>query len=109
MSLLSGGQRQAVAIARAVKWARSVVLLDEPTASLGTRQADIVVNLIRNVAQQGLGVLLISHDMDRLMRVADRIVVMRRGTVAAEFPGASVTLAQIVEAMLGGSAVGAAA
>jgi ABC-type sugar transport system ATPase subunit len=109
VSLLSGGQRQAVAIARAVKWARSVVLLDEPTASLGTRQADIVVNLIRNVGQQGLGVLLISHDMDRVIRVADRIVVMRRGTVVAEFPGASVTLAQIVEAMLGGLAVGAAA
>jgi simple sugar transport system ATP-binding protein len=102
VSLLSGGQRQAVAIARAVKWARRVVLLDEPTASLGTRQADIVVNLIRAVAQQGLGVMLISHDMDRLTRVADRVVVMRRGVVAAEFPGASVTLPQIVEAMLGG-------
>jgi simple sugar transport system ATP-binding protein len=103
VSLLSGGQRQAVAIARAVKWARRAVLLDEPTASLGTRQADIVVELIRNVAQQGLGVLLISHDMDRLNRVADRIVVMRRGIVAVEFPGASVTLPQIVEAMLGGA------
>lgn len=102
VSLLSGGQRQAVAIARAVQWARRVVLLDEPTASLGTRQADIVVNLIRSVAQQGLGVLLISHDMERLTRVADRIVVMRRGAVAAEFNGASVTLSQIVEAMLGG-------
>jgi ABC-type sugar transport system ATPase subunit len=110
VSLLSGGQRQAVAIARAVKWARSVVLLDEPTASLGTRQADILVELIRNVARQGLGVLLISHDMDRLTRIADRIVVMRRGAVVAEFPGGSVTLAQIVEAMLGGtSAVGVAA
>jgi ABC-type sugar transport system ATPase subunit len=104
VSLLSGGQRQAVAIARAVKWARSVVLLDEPTASLGTRQADIVIDLIRNVARQGLGVMLISHDMDRLMRVADRIVVMRRGVVAAEFLGTSVTLTQIVEAMLGGGA-----
>jgi simple sugar transport system ATP-binding protein len=103
VSLLSGGQRQAVAIARAVKWARRVVLLDEPTASLGTRQADIVINLIRSVAQQGLGVLLISHDMERLTRVADRIVVMRRGTVAAEFNGASATLTQIVEAMLGGA------
>jgi len=108
VSLLSGGQRQAVAIARAVKWARRVVLLDEPTASLGTRQADIVVNLIRNVARQGLGVMLISHDMDRLTRIADRIVVMRRGSVAAEFPGASVTLSQIVEAMLGGGSVGVA-
>lgn len=103
VSLLSGGQRQAVAIARAVKWARRVVLLDEPTASLGTRQADIVMNLVRNVAQQGLGVLLISHDMERLTRVADRIVVMRRGTIVAEFPGASATLTQIVEAMLGGA------
>jgi simple sugar transport system ATP-binding protein len=103
VSLLSGGQRQAVAIARAVKWARRVVLLDEPTASLGTRQADIVMNLVRNVAQQGLGVLLISHDMERLARIADRIVVMRRGVVTAEFAGVSATLTQIVEAMLGGT------
>lgn len=103
VSLLSGGQRQAVAIARAVKWARRVILLDEPTASLGTRQADVVMNLVRNVAQQGFGVLLISHDMERLARVADRIVVIRRGAIVAEFPGASATLAEIVEAMLGGA------
>ena len=103
VSLLSGGQRQAVAIARAVKWARRIVLLDEPTASLGTRQSDIVMNLVHNVAEQGLGVLLISHDMERLARVADRIVVMRRGAIVAEFLARSATLAQIVEAMLGGA------
>ncbi|MGH7117847.1 MAG: ATP-binding cassette domain-containing protein [Acetobacteraceae bacterium] len=103
VSLLSGGQRQAVAIARAVKWARRIVLLDEPTASLGTRQSDIVMNLIRNVAGEGLGVLLISHDMERLAEVADRIVVMRRGAIVAEFRARSTTLAEIVEAMLGGA------
>lgn len=104
VNLLSGGQRQAVAIARAVKWAKRVVLLDEPTASLGTRQTEIVGKLIESVASHGLGVLLISHDMERLTKIANRIVVMRRGQVAAEFKASSVTINQIVEAMLGGSA-----
>jgi simple sugar transport system ATP-binding protein len=104
VSLLSGGQRQAVAIARAVKWATRVVLLDEPTASLGTRQAEIVTSLIQSVAKHGLGVLLISHDLERLASIANRIVVMRRGAIAGEFAGSSVTLSQIVETMLGETA-----
>jgi simple sugar transport system ATP-binding protein len=101
VSLLSGGQRQAVAIARAVKWARHVILLDEPTASLGAKQTQVVCNLIQAVAKQGLGVLMISHDIPSVAALADRIVVMRRGAAVAEFPAKTVTLNEIVAAMLG--------
>ena len=101
VSLLSGGQRQAVAIARAVKWAKHVILLDEPTASLGAKQTQVVCNLIQAVAKQGLGVLMISHDIPSVAALADRIVVMRRGAAAAEFPAKTVTLSEIVAAMLG--------
>ena len=94
MSLLSGGQRQAVAIARAVKWAKHVILLDEPTASLGAKQTQVVCNLIQAVAKQGLGVLMISHDIPSVAALADRIVVMRRGAAVAEFPAKTVTLSE---------------
>jgi simple sugar transport system ATP-binding protein len=104
VSLLSGGQRQAVAIARAVKWAKHVILLDEPTASLGAKQTQVVCNLIQAVAKQGLGVLMISHDIPSVAALADRIVVMRRGAAVAEFPAKTVTLSEIVGAMLGAEA-----
>jgi simple sugar transport system ATP-binding protein len=100
---LSGGQRQAVAIARAVKWAKNVILMDEPTAALGTRQTEIVVNTIKTAAEDGLGVLVISHDMPRMLKLAHRIVVMRHGFVVADLPAEGLSIPTIVSLMLGGS------
>ena len=98
---LSGGQRQAVAIARAVRWASAAILLDEPTAALGTRQTQIVIDTIRSAAGRGLGVLIISHDMPRMLGLADRIVVLRHGRNVAEYESSQTTINQIVGAMLG--------
>jgi ABC-type sugar transport system ATPase subunit len=105
ISSLSGGQRQAVAIARAIRWARSAILMDEPTAALGVAQTEIVMKTIRVAAERGLGVLLISHDMPRMLDLADRIVVLRHGAVVADIPAKGATIPQIVGAMLGAGEV----
>lgn len=76
---LSGGQRQAVAIARAAHWARGLVLLDEPTAALGVAETARVEKLIVSMKERGLAVLLISHNLEQVYRVADRAIVLRRG------------------------------
>jgi fructose transport system ATP-binding protein len=80
---LSGGQRQAVAVARAAAWARKVVILDEPTASLGVRETHQVLDLIRQVRAGGLSVVLISHSMPEVFAIADRIHIHRLGRRAA--------------------------
>jgi ABC-type sugar transport system ATPase subunit len=98
---LSGGQKQAVAVARAAMWTRSGILMDEPTAALGMIQSDIVCELIRSTAQKGLGILVISHDIPRIMEIADRIVVLRHGCVVLEQPAPMVTRRDIVDAMVG--------
>lgn len=98
---LSGGQRQAVAIARAVRWATAAILLDEPTAALGTRQTKIVMDTIRGAAKRGLGVLIVSHDMPRMLELADRIVVLRHGRDVAHYQASETSITQIVGAMLG--------
>lgn len=101
VSQLSGGQRQGVAVARAVTWASKVVFMDEPTAALGVMQSERVVDLIRRVADSGVAVLLISHNMPEVLEVADRIVVLRLGQSVAEIPRAEATMEVLVGAMTG--------
>jgi simple sugar transport system ATP-binding protein len=101
VQLLSGGQRQAVAIARALAWSSTAVVMDEPTAALGVRQTELVCRLVRAIADRGMGVLMISHDMPRVIEIADRILVMRHGSLVADLVAAEATIPQIVEVMLG--------
>ena len=99
---LSGGQRQTVAIAKAVLWNSKVVFLDEPTAALGVAQTRQVLELVRRLADQGLGVVLISHNMNDVMSVADRVVALFLGRVAAEVRTADSSVSQIVELITSG-------
>jgi D-xylose transport system ATP-binding protein len=102
VSSLSGGQRQTVAIAKCVLWNSRVVLLDEPTAALGVAQTRQVIDLVRRLADQGLGVVLISHNMVDVFEVADRICALYLGRVAAEVKAAEVTHGQVVELITAG-------
>jgi D-xylose transport system ATP-binding protein len=99
---LSGGQRQTVAIAKAVLWNSRIVLLDEPTAALGVAQTRQVLDLVRRLADHGLGVVLISHNMNDVMEVADRITALYLGRVAADVPAKQVTHNQVVELITAG-------
>ncbi len=102
VSSLSGGQRQTVAIAKAVLWNSKVVMLDEPTAALGVAQTRQVLDLVRRLADNGLAVLLISHNMNEVKEVADRITPLYLGRVAADVRAADVSTAQIVELITAG-------
>ncbi len=97
VSSLSGGQRQTVAIAKAVLWNSKVVMLDEPTAALGVAQTRQVLDLVRRLADNGLAVMLISHNMNDVKEVSDRITPLYLGRVAADVATADVTTGQIVE------------
>jgi D-xylose transport system ATP-binding protein len=103
---LSGGQRQSVAICRSVLWDPSVVLLDEPTAALGVAQREQVLNLIRRLQDHGRGVILISHDLADVKEIADRVLVLRLGSLVAEFRRGQYTREECVAAITG---IGAAA
>ncbi|HKS49253.1 MAG TPA: ATP-binding cassette domain-containing protein [Amycolatopsis sp.] len=98
---LSGGQRQSVAVARSVVWASKVVFMDEPTAALGVVQRERVLEVIRRVRDEGIAVVLISHNMPEVISVADRIEVLRLGTRVARFTAADATLENLVAAMTG--------
>jgi D-xylose transport system ATP-binding protein len=99
---LSGGQRQTVAIAKAVLWNSRLVILDEPTAALGVAQTAQVLELVRRLADNGLGVVLISHNMNDVFAVADRIAALYLGRMAAQVKTTDVTHSQIVELITAG-------
>jgi len=98
---LSGGQRQAVAVARSVAWARSVVVMDEPTAALGVKESGQVLDLIRRVRDKGMPVVLISHNMPHVFEIADRIHVHRLGRRAALIKPSDYSMAEVVAIMTG--------
>ena len=100
---LSGGQRQSVAVARATMGNPKIVMLDEPTAALGVSQTKQVLELIRTLRSQGLGVVVISHNLADVMAVADRIIVLRLGRRVAMFHTADVTGDEVVAAITGAS------
>ncbi|GAA5080319.1 D-xylose transport system ATP-binding protein [Thermocatellispora tengchongensis] len=102
VSSLSGGQRQTVAIAKAVLWNSKVVILDEPTAALGVAQTAQVLELVRRLADNGLAVVLISHNMNDVFAVADRIAALYLGRMAAQVKAADVTHSQVVELITSG-------
>ena len=101
VATFSGGQRQGVAVARAVTWASKVVFMDEPTAALGVVQTRRVLDLIVRVRERGLSVVLISHNMPEVMEVADRVEVLRLGQRVATFKRGEATMEDLVGAMTG--------
>jgi D-xylose transport system ATP-binding protein len=99
---LSGGQRQSVAVAKAVMWNSRVVILDEPTAALGVAQTRQVLDLVKRLGEQGLAVVLVSHNLHDVFEVADMIPVLRLGQNVAEYKRSAVTQTQVVEAITAG-------
>jgi ABC-type sugar transport system ATPase subunit len=100
---LSGGQRQSVAIAKAVLWNSKLVIMDEPTAALGVAQTRHVLDLVRRLADQGLAVLMVSHNMNDVFEVADRVAVLFLGRMAAVRPTAELDVATVVDIMTTGT------
>jgi simple sugar transport system ATP-binding protein len=101
VSTLSGGQRQAVAVARAATWASRVIFMDEPTAALGVVQTARVHDLIRSVRDAGVAVVLVSHNMQDVKAVSDRVEVLRLGVRVARFTTSSASIEDLVGAMTG--------
>jgi D-xylose transport system ATP-binding protein len=102
VATLSGGQRQSVAVARAVMWNSKLVILDEPTAALGVAQTEQVLALVKRLGEQGIAVILISHNLHDIFEVADRITVLRLGRNAGFFERTQVTQEEVVHAITAG-------
>lgn len=100
---LSGGQRQTVAVGKAVMWNSKVVILDEPTAALGVAQTRQVLDLVQRLGESGLAVLLVSHNLHDVFEVADRIVVLRLGKHVGDLDAKAVTQQEVVEAITAGT------
>ena len=103
VATLSGGQRQSVAVARAVMWNSKLVILDEPTAALGVAQTEQVLELVKRLGEQGLAVILISHNLHDVFAVADRITVLRLGRNAGIYDRRSTTQQEVVQAITAGT------
>jgi len=101
---LSGGQRQAVAVGRAVAWGRQIVLMDEPAAALGVEQSRLVLELIKTLRDRGLAVMLISHNMQEVLDACSRVVVLRHGAAVADIELADVTTRDLVQLITTGTA-----
>lgn len=86
VGLMSGGQRQAIAVARAENWAKRIIILDEPTAALGVRESRNVLNVVKRLPEQGISVILISHNLEEVFALADRAIVFRQGQLMGEAP-----------------------
>ncbi|MDI6025185.1 ATP-binding cassette domain-containing protein [Corticibacterium sp. UT-5YL-CI-8] len=102
VSNFSGGQRQAVAIGRAVYWNAQILIMDEPTAALGVPEQRKVISLIHQLKKQGRGIIFISHNLQDIFAVSDRIVVLRRGVMAGERKISETTHDEVVKLMVGG-------
>lgn len=101
VSTLSGGQRQTVAIARSVLWENKLVILDEPTAALGVSQTKQVLKMVRNLAESGLAVILISHNMQEVLAIADRIQILRLGQMVADVKSRETDVNSIISYITG--------
>jgi D-xylose transport system ATP-binding protein len=102
VATLSGGQRQSVAVAKAVQWNSKLVVLDEPTAALGVAQTEQVLALVRRLGEQGLAVVIISHNLHDIFETADRITVLRLGRNVGIFERTKTTQQEVVEAITAG-------
>jgi fructose transport system ATP-binding protein len=98
---LSGGQRQSVAIARAMVWASRVLIMDEPTAALGVQQSAAVLEIVKEIRQRGISVVIISHILPHVLALADRIVVMRHGRKVADLPAGELDEHKLIEMIVG--------
>lgn len=101
VATMSGGQRQSIAVARSAAWASKVLFFDEPTAALGVVQKKNVLELVRRVRDKGIGVVFISHSMPEVLDISDRVQVMRRGRVIADYKAAQTNIEELVGAMTG--------